>query len=652
MNLLEIGKDIKLSYKLISGFLIVACLSGVVGFVGILQINILDSTILEITDVNVEQADWSMELIIGLEEQLVAIHAAMLGEEDMIHFFSDAHEIMEEGFDNLNNLLKETTQESLVPSLRSKYTTFINTCNDSITGVFASMAAHKAAVGWKETQYWRIDELQDEMDDDLQKLEAMVVHYAQHNTTPFEPNVTLVDNAMELNLLLWRCGDHARMYMATPLNQSVTATLERAAIRAEYADESSILAETTYVQFGLEKEFTDLLAEAETNYAQALATGQCNATCVNILADIRENFVWKEHELGPLHDPFATSIRCQEDGVFVSYDKLVAAWVAAETAMEVADELAMDLMQDLEALELWVGQKMENAKSEADTTVNYTTYLTMIVTVITIILGVFLGLLLAISITRPLTTVVGLSKQISNGDLAVDTSIIDANRKDEIGVLSRSSKEMVDFLRPAIHQIGVSAEKIAGSSQEMASSAEEVNASTEEISSVSQQISKGTQQQTAQINEVIQQSEDLKMQFTDKLNDIKLTSNLIEDIAGQVNMLALNASIEAARAGEYGRGFAVVADNIRKLADETKTSVSKVDDIIGDLSSSMLSAIETIAESVTAIASVAEETATGAEENSAASEEQAATMQEMAASAQELAQIAEDLNKLVERFTT
>ena len=79
--------------------------------------------------------------------------------------------------------------------------------------------------------------------------------------------------------------------------------------------------------------------------------------------------------------------------------------------------------------------------------------------------------------------------------------------------------------------------------------------------------------------------------LSEQTSQISGISDLVSDVANQTNMLALNAAVEAARAGEQGKGFTVVAEEIRKLAEQTKTSAEKINSLVDDIQSAINSTI-------------------------------------------------------------
>ncbi|MHA1989465.1 MAG: methyl-accepting chemotaxis protein [Candidatus Hodarchaeales archaeon] len=266
-----------------------------------------------------------------------------------------------------------------------------------------------------------------------------------------------------------------------------------------------------------------------------------------------------------------------------------------------------------------------------------------------VVLVIIAGIYLNKTVIRPINKLIENSQKLAEGNLTINLDEWEKN--DEIGKLYTSFKLMISNLGPSLQNISVSSTSMNHVIHELASDVEEINASSEEISAITQQLSVGAQKQTNMINLSLNQISELNDVFKTNLNDINGSASLIESIASQVNILALNASIEAARAGEYGRGFAVVAENIRQLSTNTKSTVDSVKTTVEKLESSMTMSIDEINKSMEKLSTVAKDTAIGSEEASAATEEQTATTEEINARTQEIANVATQLEEFVSRFT-
>ena len=223
--------------------------------------------------------------------------------------------------------------------------------------------------------------------------------------------------------------------------------------------------------------------------------------------------------------------------------------------------------------------------------------------------------------------------QVSKGDFTVR---INNSSDNEFGMMEKALSETISSISLMINVVKEKCIDIDYRSDSINAVAGEISSSTEQVANAIQEVAKGTGSQAEDlvdtgailhefgneldtiiksINEIDTKSKDIRFMsndsngkmlelvssmekikilfgnfeskidgFSNNIKQIHEITKVITSIAAQTNLLALNAAIEAARAGESGRGFSVVADEIRKLAEQSKASLSDIVNLINDIS--------------------------------------------------------------------
>jgi len=163
-----------------------------------------------------------------------------------------------------------------------------------------------------------------------------------------------------------------------------------------------------------------------------------------------------------------------------------------------------------------------------------------------------------------------------------------ARASDEVAKAAEHQADSTSAMAAAIEELTVSSNHISDSARETARETTDAVQLAGQGSSRVNQASQAIQK----ISDTVSDASGRIRALEERAKQVSSIANVIKDIAGQTNLLALNAAIEAARAGEQGRGFAVVADEVRKLAERTSSATLEIEQMISGIQNDTVGAVE------------------------------------------------------------
>ena len=388
----------------------------------------------------------------------------------------------------------------------------------------------------------------------------------------------------------------------------------------EHSHEIELAADIQITISRLVMPVNDYIISADTKYKDEFR---------EILAEVEENISAIEkidlniHELEIVRGVKTNLAKIKEIANKIFTMEIQTTNIEAAKLMEEMDyAYAYPAIEQAEELHEIMAGHMDKQMEIADKLFQRTNIVFITVIIFGGLIAAVIGILISKGISHPIIKLTNAAGVISNGDLTGSVSI---KSEDEVGVLAGSFNGMVKSLRvvltkvqDAVNQITSASNEILSASQEQAAGAREQSSAVAETSSAAKELSATSNQVGESINRVAQaashalggmakikeaigKTSQMINSLGEKSQKISKITQLIDDVADQTNLLAVNASIEAARAGEQGKGFTVVADEIRKLSDSTAKSTKDITDLIEMIQHEMSNSVMAMEQSVKSV---------------------------------------------------
>jgi len=274
---------------------------------------------------------------------------------------------------------------------------------------------------------------------------------------------------------------------------------------------------------------------------------------------------------------------------------------------------------------------------------------------------------------RTVADVAEFADEVASASTAVGESAADVEAAS--GEVSSSIQGISEGAREQTEDLQATADEVNG----LSATVEEVAATTDEVAGQSDRVAKlgaeGREDAEATIEEMraierrTGEVVDAIETLTDEIESIGEVTELIDDIADQTSMLALNANIEAARADAEGEGFAVVADEVKDLAEQTQAAVTDIEEIVSSVQATAAEsaegvreterrvaagteAVADLTESLAAVVDGVDRVDEGLQNINETTDEQAASAQEIVAMVDDVAAVAEETAQQADTVTT